>query len=511
MPVTTPVSPSDVELSTNPDSPDSHREQVLVQLPGSGVVPKIDVYFLTDSTGSMGGIIGAVSARVEEILNRLITAANAVGADVNFGVGNYKDMEDPQPDRFRSQVPLGTSTAAAANGIRAWSAAGGGWSHAEGQFYALDQLAQPPGGSIGWRAGTKRIVVWIGDMPGHDPICQGLSGLTYDITEASVTAKLQAQGIFVLAISTGPSGPGSGLNADPVPLSSGGGVYESFCGAFGGLAGQGSRIAAATGGTYTEGITPDTVVQTIINLGTAGISTLGNVSLVPGTAIAPFVRVHPAGGHGPFTGAHPGTLDFELEFPAVTPVSGTPVTQEVAVEGDVDVVVDGVRTGSTRVKITVPDLAGQYKIQSTLSGLYLQLDDPGWTGDGANVDQNTYTGLAAQHWELMPVSGGGYRIKNCDPARDRYLEVVGMSFDDGAEVLTRSDPSGPHKEWLLIPAGSSGAGGLVFRIQNLHTGKVLDIQGGSTQQDAPVFQYFYWGDYPAYHENHNQHWRLERL
>ncbi|GAA1309916.1 RICIN domain-containing protein [Saccharothrix xinjiangensis] len=511
MPITTPLSPSGVELSTNPDSSDGHREQVQVRLPGSGVVPKIDVYFLTDSTGSMGGIIGAVGARVEEILNKLITAASAVGADVHFGVGNYKDMEDPQPDRFRGQVPLGAGAAAAANGIRAWTATGGGSTAAEGQFYALDQLAQPPGGSIGWRADAKRIVVWIGDMPGHDPICQGLSGLGHDITETSVTAKLQAQGIFVLAISTGPSGPSSGLNANPVPLSSGGGVYENFCGAFGGHAGQGSRIAAATGGTYAEGITPDTVVQTIINLGAAGISTLGNVSLVPDSTIAPFVLVHPVGGYGPFTGAHPDTLDFELEFPAATPASATPVTREIAVEGDVDVVVDGVRTGSTRVKITVPDLAGRYKVRSTLSGLYLQLDDPGWTGDGGNVDQNTYTGLAAQHWELVPVAGGGYRIKNLDPARDRYLEVVGMSSDDGAEVLTRSDPSGPHKEWLLIPAGASGANGPVFRIQNLHTHKVLDIQGGSTQQDAPVFQYFYWGDYPAYHENHNQHWRLERL
>ncbi|SDP80475.1 RICIN domain-containing protein [Lentzea jiangxiensis] len=101
MPVTTPLSPCDIELSTNPDSPDSHREQVLVRLPGSGVIPKIDVYFPTESTGSTGGTIGAVSAWGEGILNRLITAANAV---VHFGVGNHKDLEDPHPDRLRGQL-----------------------------------------------------------------------------------------------------------------------------------------------------------------------------------------------------------------------------------------------------------------------------------------------------------------------------------------------------------------------------------------------------------------------
>lgn len=501
---TTQLSPSTVNLATSLDVSDTHREPVQVQLPASGVLPKIDVYFLTDSTGSMTSIIDAVRARVDEILTELVTAASKVGADVHFGVGNYRDMDSPVGERFAHQVRLSASPESAADGIRAW-AVGGGGDTAEGQFYALDQLAQPPGGSIGWRDDAKRIVVWIGDAPGHDPICQAVSGLSYDITELSVTAKLQAESIFVLAISA--SNPG--LNADPVPLSTGA-PYVGTC-TIGGTAGQGSRIAAATGGTYSDGITPETVVQTIINLGTAEVSRLANVSLVPDQTIAPFVRVNPAGGHGPFTGAQPRTLDFELEFPDASPVAGTAATKEIAVQGVIDLVVDGVKTGSIQVKIIVPDLTGTYIIQNTLSGLYLQLADPNWHGDGANVDQNDYVDLAAQQWELIPVSGGGYRIKNKDRVRDRYLEVVGMSHDDGAEVLTRSDPSGPHKEWLLIPAGASGPTGVVFRIQNLYTGKTLDVKDGSTEPKALVFQWSYWGDYPTYQENHNQHWRVERI
>ncbi|SDP80461.1 RICIN domain-containing protein [Lentzea jiangxiensis] len=506
MPITTPPTPSNVELSTNPNSSDSHHEQIQVQLPASGTIPKIDVYFLVDSTGSMTSIIDAVRARVEEILNRLVTAAGQVGADVRFGVGNYRDLDFPVEQRFHHQVSLTSSAPAAAGGIHAWTVAGG-TTTAEGQFFALDHLAQPPGGTIGWRAEAKRIILWIGDAPGHDPICQAVSGLTYNITEHSVISKLRAEGIAVLVISTPSGSSGPGLDIDPVPLSNGT-PFQGNC-TIGGTAGQGSRVAAATGGTYTDGITPATVVDTIITLGTTGITTIGSVTLVPDTAIAPFVRISPAS-YGPFPGTQPQTLNFALEFPSATPTAAAPVTQEITVQGAVDVVVDGVRTGSTHVKITVPDLTGSYKIRCTLSNLYLQLDDPNWTGDGANVDQNVDSGIPAVGWQLVPVPGGGYHIKNCDPARDRYLEVVGMSTENGAEVLTRSDPSGAHKQWLFIPAGAS-QGGPLFRIQNLHSGKVLDVRNQSLDPDARVTQQGYWGDYPTYHEHHNQHWILERI
>ena len=507
MPTTTPLSPSALELTTNPDSPASHQEPVQVQLPGSGVIPKIDVYFLVDSTGSMTGIINAVKARVEEILNRLVTEAGSVGADIHFGVGNYRDMGFPVAQRFHHQVPLNSDATAAANGIKAWGVAGG-TTTAEGQFFALDHLAQPPGGSIGWRADAKRIILWVGDAPGHDPICQAVSGLTYDITETSVTTKLQAQGIVALVASTPSGSSGPGLDVDPKPVSEGS-PYQGNC-AIGGAAGQGSRIAAATGGTYAEGITPVTIVDTIITLGTTGISTIGTVRLVPDKVIAPFVHVQPAS-YGPFPGTTTRILDFDLEFPSAKPGATSTITTEQAVHGAVDVIVDGVSTGSIAVKITVPDLTGRYKIRCALSNLYLQLDDPGWNGDGANVDQNADTGLEAQRWELVPVSGGGYHVKNCDPVRDRYLEVVGMSTINGAEILTRDDPSGPHKEWLFIPAGVAAGGSPVFRIQNLHSGKVLDVKDQSLDPDARLTQQGYWGDYPAYQEKHNQHWVLERV
>ena len=48
----------------------------------------------------------------------------------------------------------------------------------EGQLFALDRLANdvdPNGGDIGRRPGAKRIIVWFGDQPGHDPVCAAIT------------------------------------------------------------------------------------------------------------------------------------------------------------------------------------------------------------------------------------------------------------------------------------------------------------------------------------------------
>jgi hypothetical protein len=68
--------------------------------------------------------------------------------------------------------------------------------------------------------------------------------LSYDITEESVTRKLKDQLIEVVALSTP-----SGLDDDP--------------GEPGGKPGQASRIAAATGGSHTLGVSIETIVETI--------------------------------------------------------------------------------------------------------------------------------------------------------------------------------------------------------------------------------------------------------
>ncbi|MGH2769587.1 MAG: hypothetical protein ACRDJF_03590, partial [Actinomycetota bacterium] len=222
----------------------------------------------------------------------------------------------------------------------------------EAQLYALDQLAESPGGQIGWRADSKRIIVWFGDAAGHDPVCKEISGLSYDITEASVTAKLAAETITVVALSmsTNFRAP-AGLDDDPTTHAAG---YKTKCGAPGGQSQQGSRIASATGGKLVQGVSADSVVQTIIGQVAAQVAAIGSLRLVATGAIAPFVStISPTGGHGPLGGDRAHEVSFGVSW-----IGAVPCTNEPQVfNGSFDVVADGNVVGGETVKITVPACA----------------------------------------------------------------------------------------------------------------------------------------------------------
>ena len=317
---------------------DTHDEVITVTIPPDASVAKADVYFLADTTGSMGGILNAVKIGA----NNILTALNGTGLDLAYGVGNYRDFPH-DAFAFQHQLDPTTVIGSVTGAINGWTL-GNGVDTPEGQLYALDQLAVPPGPPIGWRAGSKRIVVWFGDAPGHDPVCAAISGLPIDITQATVTAKLVAENIVVLAISVG----NIGLDADPAPLST---DYVAACGAPGGAAGQGTAIATATGGQFVAGINPANIVNTIIDLVKAAVSTINNVNLVPGGGTTPFVTsITPAGGYGPLQTDHENKLTFTVRFTGVVPCA----EKEQVFTGTLDVVVDGAVVAQKRVEIKVP-------------------------------------------------------------------------------------------------------------------------------------------------------------
>jgi hypothetical protein len=216
------------------------------------IPPKPDIYFLADTTGSMEGAIANVQANAAAIL----AAVGGVTTDPQFGAGDYKDFPS-DPYAFNNAAPIANDGGAGAlAAIGAW-AAGGGGDGPEGQFFALDQLAE---GVANWRADSTKIVVWFGDWPAHDPVCAAISGLSYDITEASLTAKLVAAEIRVIAIST-TTGLPLGLDEDPTPYSL---DYAGICATIDGSAGQASRIAAATGGVALVNVPPEEVTNAIL-------------------------------------------------------------------------------------------------------------------------------------------------------------------------------------------------------------------------------------------------------
>src|SRR5262249_10509497 len=151
----------------------------------------------------------------------------------------------------------------------------------EGQLFALEQIGND---TIGWRPDSKRILVWFGDAPGHDPICTAISGHPTDITQATATAALAK--VTVLAIST-TTGFVNRLDDDPTVNAA---DYAGTC-AIGGTPGQATNIAAgaAPGGSHTTGINAGAIVNTLIGLIKTAVATINSLSLVPTGCVGEFV------------------------------------------------------------------------------------------------------------------------------------------------------------------------------------------------------------------------------
>jgi hypothetical protein len=318
------------------------RETIHVTVPPSGAAPKADVYLLADTTGSMSGILDAVKAGASSILNH----PGLVGFDVAWGVGNYRDFPvgtGINSYALQHQLAPTTVRSDADAAISTWVADEGG-DGPEGQLNALQLLATDA--SIGWRADAKKIVVWFGDAPGHDPICPSLTGYPSAITEASATAALVAATVTVVAVST-TTGFANALDDDP-----NGGVTDYDACTPAGAAGQATRITGATpGGVHVMGIDPDSIVTTLGDLIADAVASTGNVHLEATGDTAAFVTsISPAGGYGPLAGDTEHRLDFEVVFTGARACAEKPQV----FTGTIDVVADGVVVASKPVTITVP-------------------------------------------------------------------------------------------------------------------------------------------------------------
>ena len=259
------VTPSTVSTTLAPGASTTVTKTVET---GPGAAPKLDLYFLADTTGSMSGPINDVKSGAASI----ISAVNAANPDTRYAAGDYKDWFDVYRFNPCTNFPATADSGAAATAcINGWFASGGG-DGPEGQLYAMHKFAT---GAVTPRADASKVLVWFGDAPGHDPYCSAATGEPADITEASVTAELVAAGWKVLAVGTATGYP-LDLNDNPQSGSAIPGCVN------GGASGQGARIAAATGGLYFHGVAPSQVSETIIS----GLAALPN-TITPAPACDP--------------------------------------------------------------------------------------------------------------------------------------------------------------------------------------------------------------------------------
>lgn len=195
---------------------------------------KVDIFFLADNTGSMGGVINAVKNSATALLSGLSSSI----VDVQFGVGRYlgdpKELGETPLSAYQLQQSMTTSASSVQTAINGWFASGGG-DGPEANFFALHQVATEGGttdglgltdpgiatGQVtGWRDDAARIIVWFGDVQSH----------TTTVDQAEAIAALVGNGVTVAALNT--------RWAD--------GGIDGY--------GQASSIVAATGGTLVNNV-----------------------------------------------------------------------------------------------------------------------------------------------------------------------------------------------------------------------------------------------------------------
>ena len=294
----------------------------------------VDVYFLIDTTGSMGAAIDNVKINI----NSLVTSLTASYPAIAFGVGEFKDFNSGDPFCYNNALPMTQgNTGLVSSAINALSANGGG-DFAEGQLFALDRISEPSS-VVGWRTNTTKIVILIGDYPAHNPICASVSGLAYDITLDHVITKLQNENIRVLGLSVGAnmldSASTDSYNACPGFIS----------------AGDATRYTTETNGQLISGVNVSNLSTAIVNIINSSLNIIRNVSLVPSGAIRSFIcSINPSHGYSNLDASVPHDLEFIVCFKGAK-LCGR---MDRHYSGTLDVVLDDAIVVSKKVTIEVP-------------------------------------------------------------------------------------------------------------------------------------------------------------
>lgn len=129
----------------------------------------LEIVFVVDSTGSMGGILTGAKQRIATML----TVLHALVPDSRIGVITYRDSGKDE-DYLMRQVSLSRDHFRAAAFVQTLVAKGGGDRDEAVHEAVLMALQQR------WSTGSQRVIVLVGDAPPHPA------------TESSVISKLKA-------------------------------------------------------------------------------------------------------------------------------------------------------------------------------------------------------------------------------------------------------------------------------------------------------------------------------
>jgi len=191
-------------------------------------INQLDLAFIVDTTGSMGGLIQSAQRQMISMMNELLKAADV---DMRLGVVEYRDH--PPQDKLPARAyPLTGSFQQAQKAINGLKAEGGG----DGPESVFDGIITACR-KLEWRAHARRIAVLVGDAPPHGVGGSGdgfREGCPCGETIESVTCVAEEQRITLYAL---------GLRRDTH-------LVESF-----------TRLSNMTGGEYFEVGQGDQAIQ----------------------------------------------------------------------------------------------------------------------------------------------------------------------------------------------------------------------------------------------------------
>lgn len=153
----------------------------------------------------------------------------------------------------------------------------------------------------------------------------------------------------------------------------------------------------------------------------------------------------------------------------------------------------------TPTPVAYADIAeGVYYLKSANSDMYLDVAN-GSSSNGANVQQNTYSGSTAQQFKIVSAGNGYYKILTACSDYAQAVDVAENSAENGANILTWASGSSTNQQYKFKDAGN-GKYAILTRASSLAS--ALDVSNISTAAGANIQQYSYWG-------GAGQQWYLE--
>lgn len=120
------------------------------------------------------------------------------------------------------------------------------------------------------------------------------------------------------------------------------------------------------------------------------------------------------------------------------------------------------------------------------------------TWPGAPVIQWAANGQANQQWQITETVTGRYRVASANSGQ--VLSVAQNATRSGAALVQDYDFGNDFQRWdfrllkgYVNPASNTAASGQVYRLENVGSGKSLDVAGASTANRANVQQWGYGG------------------